>query len=346
MTRPRPDSAAEPDLRTRYLGLDLEHPIVASASPLTADLDGILRLADAGVAAIVMASIYEEQVVAEELAQAALLEQGSDTQPEATGYFPQVPADRGVLEGRLQTLRLASQRAGVPIIASLNAKSNTGWVDVARRLEEAGASAIELNIYRVPADPAETGAAVEDSYAEILRVVKDAVNVPVAVKLVPFFSSPANMATKLVQAGADGLVLFNRFYEPDIDLDSLKPRTDFQLSTPYDIRLPLMWIGLLSRHVNASFAASTGVWSGDEVVKYLLAGADVTMTTSALLQHGPQHVTTLLDGLRDWMHSRGFESVAALKGRLAADQHPAAAAQFLRAQYHEILTTGYLGIGC
>lgn len=329
------------DLRTRYLGLDLEHPVVASASPLTADVEGILRLADAGAAAIVMASIYEEQVIAEDLAQAALLEQGSYTQPEAAGYFPEVAADRGVLENRLQTLRRASQRAGVPIIASLNAKSGTGWVDVASRLEQAGASAIELNVYRIPADPAETGAAVEDSHTAILRAVKNAVSVPVAVKLVPFFSSPANMATKLVRAGADGLVLFNRFYEPDIDLDSLRPRPDLQLSTPYDIRLPLMWIALLSRHVNASIAASTGVWTGAEVVKYLLAGADVTMTTSALLKHGPRHVTTLLDGLRDWMNSHGFESVAAVKGRLAAGQYPADAAKFLRGQYHEILTSGY-----
>ncbi|MEY8016975.1 dihydroorotate dehydrogenase-like protein [Mycobacterium servetii] len=333
------------DLRTRYLGLDLEHPIVASASPLTAGLDGILRLADAGAAAIVMASIYQEQIVAEELAQAALLEQGSETQPEAAGYFPEIPAERGILEGWLRTLRMAARRAGVPIIASLNAKSGSGWVDVARRLQDAGASAVELNIYRVPADPAETGAALEDSYIEILRAVKDAVSVPVAVKISPFFSSPAHMATRMVQSGADGLVLFNRFYGPDIDLEYLKPRSDLRLSTPYDIRLPLLWIALLSPVLDASIAASTGVWTPDEVVKYLLAGADVTMTTSALLAHGPEHVSTLVDGLRDWMHNRGFESVAALKGRLAAGQNPADTAELMRAQYHEILTTNYPDIG-
>ncbi len=329
------------DLRTRYLGLDLEHPIVASASPLTAGLDGILRLADAGAAAIVTASLYQEQMVAEELAQAALLDQGSEAQPEAAGYFPDIPADRGALDGWLRTLRMASRRAGVPIIASLNAKSNSGWVDVARRLQDAGASALELNIYRVPADPTETGAALEDSYAEILRAVKDAVSVPVAVKISPYFSAPAHMATRLVHSGADGLVLFNRFYGPDIDLECLKPKSDLRLSTPYDIRLPLMWIALLARGLGASLAASTGVWTRDEVVKYLLAGADVTMTTSALLKHGPEHVSTLVDGLRDWMHTRGFESVAAFKGRLAAAQHPADTAEFLRAQYHEILTTNY-----
>ncbi|HTY35096.1 dihydroorotate dehydrogenase-like protein, partial [Mycobacterium sp.] len=314
------------DLGTRYLGLELKHPIVASASPLSSDLDGIRRLADAGAAAIVMASIYEEQVVAEELAEAALREQGGETQPEATGYFPEVTADLGGLESRLELLRRASECADVPIIASLNAKSAAGWVDFARRLEQAGASAIELNIYRVPADPAETGAMLEDSYAEILRGVKATVSVPVAVKIAPFFSSPGNMATKLVQAGADGIVMFNRFYEPDIDLASLAPQIDLQLSTPYEIRLPLMWIALLSRHLEASIAATTGVWSRDEVVKYLLAGADVVMTTSALLKHGPDHLTTLVDGLRDWMDSRGFESVASLKGRLAAGRRPGDAA--------------------
>ena len=332
------------DLSTRYLGLDLKHPIVASASPLTSDLDDIRRLADAGASAIVMASIYEEQIVAEELAQAALLEQGSETQAEAFGYFPEVPEDRGVLEARLETLRRAAERAGVPIIASLNGKSSAGWVDFARRLEQAGASAIELNIYRVPADQAESSAALEDSYAEIVRAVKMAVTVPVAVKIAPFFSSPGNMAMKLVQAGADGLVLFNRFYEPDIDLASLKPQPDLQLSTPYDIRLPLMWIALLSRRLNASIAATTGVWTRDEVVKYLLVGADVVMTTSALLEHGPNHLTTLVDGLRDWMDTSGFESVAAFKGRLAAGQRPADAADFMRAQYHEILATSYASI--
>lgn len=332
------------DLSTRYLGLELDHPIVASASPLTSNLDDILRLADAGAAAIVMASIYEEQVAAQELAQAALLDQGSETQAEATSYFPAAYQEVGVLDARLETLRQATQRAGVPIIASLNAKSNVGWVDFARQLQEAGASAIELNIYRVPADPAETGAALEDSYADILRSVRNAVSVPVAVKIAPFFSSLGNMATKLVQAGADGLVLFNRFYEPDIDLATLKPQPDLQLSTPYDLRLPLMWIGLLSGNLDISMAASSGVWTRDEVVKYLLVGADAVMTTSALLRHGPRHVTTLVDGLRAWMEQTGFESVSAFKGRLAAGQRPADSAEFMRAQYHDILTMGYPSI--
>ena len=329
------------NLSTRYLGLELKHPIVASASPLTADLDGIRRLADADAAAIVMASIYEEQVVAEELGQVALLEHGSETQAEATGYFPEVPQDRGVLAGRLETLRRAAEGAGVPIIASLNGKSRSGWVDFAVQLEQAGASAIELNIYRVPADPEESGEALERSYVDILRAVKARVGVPVAVKLSPYFSSPGNMAKHLVDAGADGLVMFNRFYEPDIDLASLKAQPDFQLSTAYDIRLPLMWIALLSGRLNTSLAATTGVWTSNEAVKYLLVGADAVMTTSALLKHGPNHLATLVNGLREWMEGRGFDSISALKGRLAAGRHLADPAAFMRVEYREILSSRY-----
>jgi len=331
------------DLSARYLGLELKHPIVASASPLTADFDGIMRLADAGAAAIVMASVYEEEIVAEELAQVALLEQGSETQAEASGYFPEAPEDRGALAERLETLRRAAEGAGVPIIASLNGTSLSGWVEFAAQMEQAGASAIELNIYRFPVDSAESAAAVEQGYVDILRAVKATVRAPVAVKLSPYFSSLGNMAKRLAEAGADGLVLFNRFYESDVDLASLQPQPDFQLSAPYDIRLPMMWIALLSGRLNVSLAATTGVWTSDEAVKYLLAGADAVMTTSALLKHGPKHLAALVGGLREWMERRGFDSVGALKGRLAAGRSPADQAAFLRGQYHQILTAGYKG---
>ncbi|MBB2197714.1 MAG: dihydroorotate dehydrogenase-like protein [Gluconacetobacter sp.] len=326
------------DLRTTYLGLELAHPIVASASPLCADLDGIMRLADAGAAAVVLSSIFEEQIVAQELAEAAMTEMVTDCQPEAAGYWPP-DAGSNVLDGRLETLRRAVERAGVPIIASLNGCSASGWVDFARKLEQAGASAIELNIYRVPADPAESGPSVEAAALEILRRVKAAVGVPVSVKMAPFFSAPGHMAAQFAEAGADGLVLFNRFYGPDVDLAALTARDDLHLSNPYDIRLPLMWVGLLSRRIPTSIAASTGVWSGADVVKYLLAGADAVMTTSALLRHGPAYLGTLLGELRGWMERRGHESVAAFKGQLAAGGQPDEAAQFLRAQYRTILTT-------
>ena len=299
------------DLSTSYLGFELRHPVVASPSPLTRDIDGIRRLVDAGAAAVVMASVFEQQVA----------------------------ADSGVLEERLETLRQASKQGAVPIIASLNGETLAGWVDFAKRLEEAGASAIELDLYRVPADPNETGQALEQSYVDILRAVKARVQVPVAVKLSPYFSSPGNMAKQLVEAGADGLVLFNRFYEGDIDLASLLVKPDFQLSTPYDSRLPLMWISLLSGRLNTSLAATSGVWTYEEVVKYLLVGADAVMTTSALLKDGPQHIGTLVDGLRTWMESRGLKSVSEFKGRLAA-AHLDDPSAFMHAHYSDILTSG------
>jgi dihydroorotate dehydrogenase (fumarate) len=298
------------DLSTRYLGLELKHPIVASPSPLTRDIDGIGRLMDAGAAAIVMASVFEEQVA----------------------------KDSSVLEERLETLRQASKQGGVPIIASLNGETPGGWVRFATQLEEAGASAIELDLYQVPSNPDETGQALEQSYVDILRAVKAKVRVPVAVKLSPYFSSPGNMAKQLVEAGADGLVLFNRFYEGDIDLDSLLVKPDFRLSTPYDIRLPLMWISLLSGRLDASLAATSGVWTYKEVVKYLLVGADVVMTTSSLLKDGPQHLATLVSGLREWMEGRGLNSIGEFKGRLAASNlfDPSA---FMRVHYSDILTS-------
>jgi dihydroorotate dehydrogenase (fumarate) len=329
------------DLTTRYLGLELKHPIVAAASPLTGNIDGIRRLADAGAAAIVMESVYEEQVLAEELRHAALLEEGAESQPEATAYFPESPDDRGVLEAHLETLRRASGDVDVPIIASLNGSSREGWIDFAVQLEQAGASAIELNVYRVPADPQETGQAVEQSYVDILRAVKARVKVPVAVKLGPYFSSPGNMAKQLVDAGANGLVMFSRFFEPDVDLATLTARSDLELSTRYEIRLPLMWTALLSGKLSASLAANTGVWTHEEVVKYLLVGADVVMTASSLLEKGPGHLGTLLNGLREWMASRGFDSIGALRGRLAVSRRHADPAAFMRAQYYEILTAGH-----
>ncbi|MGE4481388.1 dihydroorotate dehydrogenase-like protein [Acidocella sp.] len=326
------------DLSTKYLGLDLKHPVIASASPLSADLDGVLRLADAGAAAIVMASIYEEQITEEEMREAFLLEQGAEAQPEATGYFP--PDLQGdVLEGRLTLLRRAAERAGVPVIASLNGCSEAGWVKFAAKLEQAGAAAIELNLYRIPADLEESGAALEDSYARILKSVKAVVNIPVSVKVMPFFSAPGNMLLKLVRAGADGLVLFNRFYEPGIDPASLRVMETLHLSTSYEMRLPLMWTGLASSRLQTSIAASTGVWNGTDVAKYLLTGADAVMTASALLRHGPDHIGKLLEGLRHWMTQRGFAKISDFHGKLAVKDEAGDAEAFLRAQYRTILTS-------
>ena len=327
------------DLRTRYLGLDLPHPVVASASPLTRDVAGICRLADAGAAAVVMASIYEEQIAAAELAELALLEADGGAIPEASGgFFPEAAYERSVLDQRLDTLRRAAERAGIPVIASLNGVSRAGWTDFARQLEQAGAAAIELNVFRIPADLSEDGTQVDRECVDVLRAVKACVRIPVSVKLSPFHSSTGHFALQLVQAGADGLALFNRFYEPDIDLSTLQPQPDFDLSTPADIRLGLAWMSVLHGHLgHSSLAATSGVWSGADVVKYLLAGADVVMSTSALLRHGPQHVGTLVQGLRAWMEQRGHATLDGLRGRLSAAQRGGDAGAFLRAQYRQIV---------
>ncbi len=324
------------NLATDYLGLKLGHPIVASASPLSRELDGIRRLEDAGAAAVVMPSIYEEEIVAEDDAYQALVEQGSWTQPEAAeGYFPEMTAFRvGGLQARLDTLQRAAEACAIPIIASLNGSTPQGWTGFARDLELAGAAAIELNLYRVPTDTHESGAAVEQRWIDTVQAVATAVSIPVAVKLGPWLSSPGHHATQIAEAGAKGLVLFNRFYEPDIDLETLQPKPSLELSTPYEIRQALLWIALLAGRINASLAATSGVSSGDEVVKYLLAGADVVMTASSLLRHGPQHIKVLRRGLEQWMESRGFDDLGQLRGRLAAaylhDREALVRAQYIR----------------
>jgi len=325
------------DLSTRYLGLSLKHPVVASASPLSRTADGVRRLEDAGAAAVVMASIYEEEIAAEDVAYSMLIERGSYAQPEAAGYFPQLHGYSGSLGSHLEAVRRAADAVDIPVIASLNGSTREGWVEFARELEEAGASAIELNIYRVPADANETGEAVERGYVEIVRAVRQVVRLPVSVKLGPYFSSPGHMAKKLVDAGADGLILFNRFYEPDIDLATLSLRADLNLSNPYEIRLPLMWIALLHGKVGASLAATTGVDGPGEAVKYLLAGADIVMTASALLRHGPTYIGVLASGIEAWLTERGFASVGEARGRLSGHRlaNPEA---MVRAQYIKILT--------
>ncbi len=329
------------DLATTYLGLPLAHPVVASASPLGRELDGIRKLEDAGAAAVVLPSIYEEEVEAEDALTVALVEEGSWTQPEAADYFPSRYREVGGLEARLETIRRANEACAIPVISSLNGSAPAGWVSVAGDIEAAGASAIELNLYRVPADLAESGEMVERRWLETVAAVRAAVSLPLAVKLGPWLSSPGHFALRLVAAGADGLVLFNRFYQPDIDLATLTAKSDLQLSTPHEIRQALLWISLLSDRVGASLAATSGVESHVEVVKYLLAGADVVMTASALLRHGAGHIGTLRDGLAAWMAGRGFETIGAMRGRLAAERLETTE-PLLRAQYAEMLL-GYAG---
>jgi dihydroorotate dehydrogenase (fumarate) len=328
------------NLATHYLGLPLAHPIVASASPLTATLDGMRRLEDAGAAAIVMASLYEEQIRAEDTAYALYTEHGSNSQAEAGTYFPELADYNGGVSGHLETLSRAADALDIPVVASLNGTTSEGWITYARDLEQAGAAALELNVYSLPVDAAVSGSAMEQQYLDIIREVKSTVRIPIAVKLAPYFTSMSHMATELVRAGADGLVLFNRFYAPDIDLATLRVTRSLPLSTAAELPLSLVWIGLLSRRLECSLAASRGVESATEVIKYLLVGADVVMTTSALLRHGPEYLSTMREGLERWLVEQRFDSLDMIRGLRNAMrvENPDA---FFRAQYM-VAQTEYL----
>ncbi len=323
-------------LRTTYMGLELKHPLIASASPLSASLDGIKRLEDSGASAVVMFSLFEEQIRQENAAFAHLMEAGTESFAESITYFPAVEEYNVGPDRYLDLVRRGAEATEIPIIASLNGVTNEGWIDYARQLHQAGAKAIELNVYYIPADLTLTGAEVEQRYIDILTSVKAAVPIPVAIKLNPFFSSTGNMAKRLAEAGADGLVLFNRFYQPDFDLEKLEVVPNLHLSTPEEIRLPLLWIGILYGRVNCSLAATTGVHSTEEVVKYIMAGADAVMTTSALLKNGPKFLKTLVAGLRTWMEQRKYATVKQMKGSMS-QQHVADPSAFERANYIKVL---------
>ncbi len=320
------------DLSTRYMGLALRNPIVASASPLSYTLDGVRSLAAAGVGAIVLFSLFEEQLRAEAARNELLVDGPADSFAEALDYVPDIAKEDVGPRRYLSHLERAVAAVDVPVIASLNGATPEGWTDYARAMQDAGAAAIELNIYDLPGDPHITGRDVEQRHVDILRRVKDAVTVPVAVKLSPYFSSTGEVAHRLDDAGADALVLFNRFLQPDVDPEALRVVPGVTLSRPADARLARTWIALLRGRVGAALAATTGVEESADVAAYLLAGADVVMTTSALLRHGPRHATALLDGLSAWMARHGFRTVDELRGMLAA---PAAAdpAVYERAGY-------------
>src|SRR6266704_2846116 len=305
------------DLETRYLGLELRSPLVASASPLSGTADGVRRLADGGAAAVVLPSLFEEQLRQQAAHDAAVAGAGADSFAESLSYFPAAASADGGPDRYLSLLKRAAAAVEIPVIASLNGASTGGWTDYASALQDAGAAAIELNIYYLPGDPFISGSDVEQRHIEILTTVKAVVTVPVAVKLSPYFSSTGEMARRLDRAGADGLVLFNRFLQPDIDPETLTVTARPGLSTPAEGRLPRAWIALLAGRVRASLAATTGVETAADVAKYLLAGADVVMTASALLRHGPEHATVLLDGLSDWMERKEFAAVDDVRGLLA-----------------------------
>lgn len=306
------------DLSTRYLGLTLRNPLLASASPLSQTLHGVRQLADAGVGAVVLYSLFEEQLRREAEHNELMAAQGSESYGESLSYFPATADHTSGAQRYLRLIERAAAAVDIPIIGSLNASTPGSWARYARCMQDAGAAAIELNIYYLPGDTGVDGAAVEQRHLDVLAEVKSAATVPIAVKLSPYFSATADMAHRLDAAGADGLVLFNRFLQPNIDPETLSIVRGVTLSTPGDTRLPLTWIALLHGRIGASLAASTGVERAGDVAKYLLAGADVVQTASALLRHGPDYAAVLLQDLNIWMTRKGFNSLSEVRGLLAA----------------------------
>ena len=308
------------DLRTRYLGLELRSPIVASSAPQNRDPAAVARLEQAGVGAVVLPSLFEEEILAEEIGLNRSLEQGTEHFAEALDYFPAVEGFIGAADRYLADLAQVKAGASVPIIASLNATSTGGWVRYAQLIQEAGADALELNLYRVAADPTRTAVEMESADLELIAAVRASITIPLAVKLSPYYSAFAHFAAAAARAGADGLVLFNRFYQPDLDLDSLDVVPSLVLSEAWELRLPVRWIAILRPQLgpDVALAATSGARSGEDVVKGLLVGADVVMMTSALLRNGPEHVATVEGELRAWMTEREYESVDQLRASASA----------------------------
>jgi len=329
-----------PDLRTTYLGLELSNPVVASASPLSGSLDTLRRLEDAGAGAVVLQSLFEEQIEHEELHVHHVMEAGAGTQPETCAYFPELDDYNTGPRAYLDHLEAARSAIDIPVIASLNGSTAGGWVRYARLMGEAGADAIELNVHFVPTDPTVSGAEVEARYLDLVAAVRRATRVPLAVKIGPHFSSLPHVARRLVEAGADGLVLFNRFLEPDIDLETLTVTPTVHLSTPDELRLPLRWIAVLHGQVACSLAATTGVHGPRDAIKLLLAGADVTMMASALLLQGPERMREVRDGIAEWLAEREYDSVAQMKGSMSR-RSVADPGDYERANYMRALT-GYV----
>jgi dihydroorotate dehydrogenase (fumarate) len=326
------------DLSTTYLGLKLKNPLVASASPLSKKVSTVRQLEEAGAAAIVMYSLFEEQITHESHELDHYLERGTHSYAESLSYFPDLDHYNLGPEPYLEHLHRIKQAVSIPVIGSLNGISSGGWIEYARRIEEAGADALELNIYYLPTDPNLSGAELEETYVSLVADVRDTVRIPIALKLSPFFTSLPNMALRFVEAGADGLVLFNRFYQPDFDLETLEVVPNLELSTSHELRLPLRWIALLYGHIPTDFALTGGVHTSLDVLKAMMAGANVAMMTSALLMHGPQHITGILAGIEQWMEEHEYVSISQMRGSMSqkAVADPAA---FERANYMKVLNS-------
>lgn len=326
------------NLTTRYLGLDLRSPLVVSASPLSEKLDNIKRMEEVGAAAVVLYSLFEEQLIREQEELHHHLSFGVESFAEAITYFPDPDKLHMSSEHYLEHIRAAKEAVKIPIIASLNGYSLGGWVKFAKEIEEAGADALELNIYFIPSDIDMSAAQIEQQYLDIVREVRAAVQLPLAVKLSPFFSNMANMARALADNGADGLVLFNRFYQPDIDLEMLETKTNVLLSTPQALRLPLRWIAILHGRIQADLAATSGIHSHEDVLKMLMVGANVTMMASALIKNGIDYLGGVERDLVAWMVEHEYESVQQMRGSMSHAKvgDPSA---YERSQYMKAVTS-------
>ena len=320
------------DLRTEYLGMTLRSPIVPSASPLSEEIRNIRQMEDEGAGAVVLYSLFEEQITRQRRELHHHLTHGTDSFAEALTFFPQPSEFQLGPDAYLEHIRQAKEAVNIPVIASLNGSSLGGWVDCASRIEQAGADALELNIYYIPADTSLAPREVEQRYVEILTAVRTAVRIPIAVKMSPYFSNLAHMAKRLEQAGANGLVLFNRFYQPDIDIDVLEVRPRIIFSGPQDLLLPLTWIGILHGRVGMSLAGTSGIHTHEDVLKMLMAGASVTMMAAALLKNGIGHIRQVEDNLRRWMDEHEYESVRQMQGSMSQFHCPDPPA-FGRANY-------------
>jgi dihydroorotate dehydrogenase (fumarate) len=326
------------DLSTTYMGMTLKNPVVPSASPLSASLDSIKRMEDAGAGAVTLHSLFEEQIEFEAEALGHFLEYGTDSFAEALSYFPAVHDYRREPEDYVEHIRQAKEAVDIPIIASLNGISPGGWTGYAKRFEEAGADGVELNVYFIPTSFHLMSYDVEDLYVKLLKEVKKKVDIPVAMKLSPFFSAMPHVASMLDAEGADALVLFNRFYQPDIDIEELEVTPNLQLSTPAEMRLPMRWIAILYEHVDCSMAFTTGIHSAEDVIKAVMVGADVANVCSVLLKEGVGKVSELVEGVSAWMEEHEYESVAQMKGSMSHRSVPEPAA-FERANYQKVLNS-------
>ncbi len=324
------------DLTTTYLGLKLKNPLVASASPLSKKVEGVKRLEDAGISAVVMYSLFEEQIVHESHALDHYLTRGSESFAEALTYFPDLERYNVGPESYLELIYRIKKAVDIPVIGSLNGISTGGWINYAKRIEEAGADALELNIYYVPTDPKLTSQELEGSYVQLVRDVRSQIKIPLAVKLSPYFTALPNLAAQLAEAGANGLVLFNRFYQPDLDIESLDVVPNLVLSTSDELRLPLRWVAILYGRIKADLALSSGVHTAKDVVKALMAGANVAMTTSELLAKGIGRATEILTDLNNWLDEFEYTSVQQMIGSMS-QQAVAEPAAFERANYMKAL---------